>query len=91
MKIRIHIECSNNGPEPSEELPWNFDVAGFCLYGAHNEGVFPSIPSGGSVDSESFFVLGFGPAELTATCGEATDTVSCFLIGPFVTGITDTP
>ena len=55
IKIRIHLECTNTGPDPTEELPWTFDCNGMCLFGAHKEGIFPSIEPEATVQSEPFF------------------------------------
>jgi len=75
---------------PAEDVAWNFDVTGFCLYGAHHDGIIPLIQPGETIETEPFFVIGLGPAELAASCGHSIDTLSCFLLGPFVLEGTDT-
>jgi len=90
VRIRIQICCTNEDTVPAEDVAWNFDVTGFCLYGAHHDGIIPLIQPGETIETEPFFVFGLGPAEIAASCGDSIDTLSCFLLGPFVLGGTDT-
>ncbi|MGC9424208.1 hypothetical protein, partial [Vibrio sp.] len=84
----ISATVENVGETDASNIEWSIDIAGNVMIGSHFDGVISSLQSGGSVKIRSGFVLGFGPARITIVAAGEAQTVNCFVIGPFLLGMT---
>jgi hypothetical protein len=82
----ISAILKNNG-EQSTDVDWSINVAGNLLFlGSETSGTKTIFPNE-EIKIKSSLLMGFGPADITVNAKGVTKKASCFLLGPFVTGV----
>jgi PKD repeat protein len=65
-----------------ETVSWSIDVDGMVFFGGHAEGT-----ALGSTQVKLPFSIGFGSVDITIAAGGSTETVSAFMLGPFLLNV----
>lgn len=84
----VSASITNIGTDHLYAVPWFVDVKGAVVWGSHHEGTIASFAPGATHVITASPLLGIGPSTITVGAGESEETVTCFLLGPLVLGIT---
>ena len=68
------------------QIPWSISFDGLVFLGKEKSGTV-DIDAGESVEVKTGLILGIGRADITVTAGGAAQTVSGFVLGPLVLGV----
>jgi hypothetical protein len=86
--IGVLAIIENSGSLNVEDVNWSISIDGnFVILGRYKEGNIPVIEPGEIYTIKSGLIIGFGQAEITVNVAGVKKTISCFLLGPFVTDI----
>jgi hypothetical protein len=86
----ITATVSNVGNAPAEDISWSIDLDGLVFIGNHFGDTIAQIAPGETISIQTGFSLGLGQVTFTITVGETSQSVSGFMLGPFVLGLTET-
>ncbi|RLF40504.1 MAG: hypothetical protein DRN21_02005 [Thermoplasmata archaeon] len=82
----ISATLENIGGMAGTQIPWSISFDGLVFLGKEKSGTV-DIDAGESVEVKTGLILGIGRADITVTAGGAAQTVSGFVLGPLVLGV----
>jgi hypothetical protein len=87
--LRVSAVISSVGTEFVTNIEWSIDIEGgiFGLINTKSSGSIPLLPVGEDVKVKSDLLFGLGSAEITVKANEKERKAKCFVIGPFIIGV----
>jgi hypothetical protein len=85
----VNIEVCNKNIWDISYVDWSITFNGIIVSNYIHTGTIDQIKANEYINIKSGFVLGIGPANIDIIVGDASRTVKCFLIGPFVLSLSD--